>query len=265
MTALVHVREISYTYPEGTRSLDAVSFSIAPGEKVAIIGPNGAGKTTLLHLLTGLLTPQSGSIEIDGQIITPKQQKDMWKNCGLVFQHPDDQLFHATVYDDVVFGPRNLGFSDEVIERESYEILHRVGLWEKRQKAPWQLSYGERRRAALATVLVMHPRILLLDEPTTYLDPHSYETVIDILASLQRTIILVTQDLLFAARLCRRAIYLENGRVKALDTIAHLVAREDMLVSEKQMWRNSYHALKSLGWSHEHPEMVNREKEKVYE
>jgi cobalt/nickel transport system ATP-binding protein len=211
----VAVRGLSYTYPDGTPVLTDVSLTIAPGERVAILGPNGAGKTTLALQLNGMLEGATGSVEIGGTPLTPGTRKAIRRRVGLVFQDPDDQLFLPTVRADVAFGPANLGLAGDALRARVDEALARVAITALADRAPHALSAGERRRAALAGVLAMEPEVLVLDEPSSHLDPAARRELADVLVSLSLTTLLVTHDLPYALELCPRAIVLDQGQVVA--------------------------------------------------
>jgi energy-coupling factor transporter ATP-binding protein EcfA2/sirohydrochlorin ferrochelatase len=211
----VAVRGLSYTYPDGTPVLTDVSLTIAPGERVAILGPNGAGKTTLALQLNGMIEGATGSVEIGGTRLEPATRKAIRRRVGLVFQDPDDQLFLPTVRADVAFGPANLGLTGEALRARVDAALARVAITALADRAPHALSAGERRRAALAGVLAMEPEVLVLDEPSSHLDPAARRELADVLASLSLTTLLVTHDLPYALELCPRAIVLDQGQVVA--------------------------------------------------
>ncbi len=206
---------IEYTYPDGTRALDGVSLSIAQGDRVALLGPNGAGKSTLMLHVNGVLMPERGRIVVAGVELSRATARDVRAKVGLVFQDPDDQLFMTTVYDDVSFGPLNQDLPGQEVDRLVREALHAVGLPDVATKASLHLSYGQRKRIALATVLSMRPEILVLDEPTSNLDPQARRQMIRLLHSLETTLLVATHDMDLAWRLCDRAVILDGGRVVA--------------------------------------------------
>jgi cobalt transport protein ATP-binding subunit len=225
----VELRELSYAYPDGTPVLERVSLRIAPGERVAILGPNGAGKTTLALQLNGMLEGASGEVVVGGTVLTPKTRRDIRRRVGLVFQDPDDQLFLPTVRADVAFGPANLGLTGDALAARVDEALGRVALTDLADRAPHALSAGQRRRAALAGVLAMRPDVLVLDEPSSHLDPAARRELADVLVSLRLTTLLVTHDLPYALELCPRAIVLDQGQVVADGPTREVLADEGFM------------------------------------
>lgn len=215
MTALLEVEDLAYTYPDGTRALMGVSFSVAEGERVALLGPNGAGKTTLLLVLIGIVEAQSGEVRVGGVTLEPETYPEVRRRIGVVFQDPDDQLFMPTVGDDVAFGPANLGWRGADLDARVAAALATVGLADVADRAPHHLSFGQRRRAAIATVLSMEPELLVLDEPTSNLDPQARRELADLLRRLELTTLVVTHDLLYALDLCERSVILDQGRIVA--------------------------------------------------
>jgi cobalt/nickel transport system ATP-binding protein len=217
-TPLIAIDDLSYVYPDGTRALDHLSLSIAAGRRVVLLGPNGAGKSTLLLHLNGLNLPQSGSVRLGGRPVTAHDHRWAASMVGLVFQDPDDQLFAPTVWEDVAFGPRNLGLSEVEVARRVEEALEAVGLTELARKAPHHLSYGQKKRAAIAGVLAMQPAILVLDEPTAYLDPRSAREVFALLDRLHArgaTLLVATHDVDLAAEWADDCLILQAGRLLA--------------------------------------------------
>ena len=211
----VRLQDVAYAYPDGTPALSGVSLAIAPGERVALLGPNGAGKSTLMLHLNGILRPKSGSVSVGGTALTDASVTDVRRRVGLVFQDPDDQLFMTTVYDDVAFGPMNAGCDDTETDHRVHEALHAVGLAEVASKSGHHLSFGQRKRIALATVLAMRPDVLVLDEPTSNLDPRARRHMLELLGTLSSTMIVATHDMDLAWELCDRAVVLDGGTVAA--------------------------------------------------
>lgn len=217
MTEAVQIRELEFRYPDGTSALENVNLDISKGESVVILGPNGAGKTTLLLHLNGILRPRQGRMKILGQKLEEADLREIRRKVGLLFQGPDDQLFMPTVYDDVAFGPLNLGCSEREVEERVSEALKKVNLPNCRQKSPHQLSYGEKRKVSLATILSMYPNVLVLDEPTANLDPASRLELIDLIRELNqegKTIITATHDVNTACEIADR-IYILNRTIVA--------------------------------------------------
>jgi cobalt/nickel transport system ATP-binding protein len=225
----VALRALSYTYPDGTAVLANVDLTIAAGERVAILGPNGAGKTTLALQLNGMLEGATGDVEIGGTRLEPATRKDIRRRVGLVFQDPDDQLFLPTVRADVAFGPANLGLTGDALRARVDAALARVAITALADRPPHALSAGERRRAALAGVLAMEPEVLVLDEPSSSLDPAARRELADVLVSLSLTTLLVTHDLPYALELCPRAIVLDQGQVVADGPTREVLADEGFM------------------------------------
>lgn len=228
MTLALEIDSLSFHYPDGQPALDAVSLRIEDKQRVAILGPNGAGKSTLLLHLNGLLS-LSSSVKVYGQALSRANISDVRSQIGMVFQNPDDQLFCQCVGDDVAFGPRNMGLSAEEIEQRVQSSLAAVQLGGFEHRSPLHLSVGQKKRAALATVLAMDAKLLALDEPTAGLDPRGRRQLIELLLALDRTQVVITHDLNLARQLCPRAILLSNGRVVADEDCQSLLDKEDVL------------------------------------
>jgi cobalt/nickel transport system ATP-binding protein len=226
MTCAVRARGLSFGYAAGADVLDRLDLDVAHGERVAVLGPNGAGKTTLMLHLNGLLRG-SGELEVAGLPVRGDTLAELRARVGLVFQDPDDQLFMTTVAEDVGFGPSNLGLAD--IAERTRAALAAVRMEAAAPRAPHQLSTGERRRVAIAGVLAMEPELLVLDEPSANLDPRARRELLDVLAALDRTLLVVTHDLPFAAELCERAVILSGGRVVADGSCQELLADAELL------------------------------------
>jgi cobalt transport protein ATP-binding subunit len=222
--AAVEVRDLDFSYPDGRQALSGVSMSVAPGERVALLGPNGAGKTSLVLQLNGVLTPSAGSVFIGGVQVQRRTLAEVRRRVGVVFQDPDDQLFTPTVGRDVAFGPAHLGLSGTALEARVAEALSYVGLADAADRPPHRLSLGERRRAAVATVLAMHPEVLVLDEPTANLDPAARREFADLIKRLGMTTLLVTHDLPYALELCPRALVIDHGQIVADGPTRELLA-----------------------------------------
>ncbi|HHU09405.1 MAG TPA: ABC transporter ATP-binding protein [Intrasporangiaceae bacterium] len=208
---VIDLRGVAFAYPDGHQALFGVDLHIHPGERVALLGPNGAGKTTLVLHLNGILRPGAGSVAVSGLPVSEEHLAEIRRQVGIVFQDPDDQLFMPTVRDDVAFGPANLGLTGAESEARVAAALEVVGMSEFADRPPHHLSFGQRRRVAIATVLAMEPEILVLDEPSSNLDPTSRRELAEILDSLPVTILMVTHDLPYAAQLCERAVVLSDG------------------------------------------------------
>ena len=212
---VLDLRGVAHAYPGGHQALFGVSMHVHAGERVALLGPNGAGKTTLVLHLNGILTAGSGTVEVSGLPVTKANLPEIRRRVGIVFQDPDDQLFMPTVRDDVGFGPANLGLSGETLSTRVERALAAVGVSELADRAPHHLSFGQRRRVAIATVLAMEPDILVLDEPTSNLDPTARRELAEILRALPVTLLMITHDLPFAAELCERSVILSDGVIVA--------------------------------------------------
>ncbi len=233
MTALVAVEGLSYRFPGGDLALDDVSFEIESGERVALLGPNGAGKTTLVLALLGVVMPSRGTIAIGGKALTPESAFELRRHVGLVFQDPNDQLFMPTVRDDVAFGPANYGVTGSRLADVVDAALDRVGARHLADRAPHHLSGGERRRVAIAGVLAMSPHLLVMDEPSSGLDPAGRRELTDLLADLTESLLLVTHHLELAEALCGRALVLDEGRLVRDGTVEEIVADASFLRSHR--------------------------------
>ncbi len=228
---LLQVEDLVYTYPDGTRALGGVGFELAAGERVALLGPTGAGKSTLLLHLNGLLRPQSGRVRVDGIEVTEESLREVRRRVGLVFQEPDDQLFLPTLLEDVTFGPLNEGLGAHEAEHRALHILEELGLAGKGSRPAHHLSGGERRLAALATVLVSRPPLLVLDEPTGSLDARARQRLVEMLSARSETLLVATHDLAVAGAVCTRGIVLAEGRVASDGPLAALLAAPDRLTA----------------------------------
>ncbi len=228
---IVEVKQLRHVYPDGTAALNEVSFRIHHGESVAVIGANGAGKSTLLLHLNGYLTATSGEIVIGDTTLAKENLAEIRRTVGMVFQDPDDQLFMPTVFDDIAFGPLNMGLSAAEVEARVMEALQRVEAVALRDKPPYHLSGGEKKRVAIATVLSMMPEILVLDEPTNGLDPHARRQLIALLRAFHHTRIVTSHDLDMVLELCERTIVLHEGRVMADGPTMEIFNNEELLKS----------------------------------
>ncbi|HET9737850.1 MAG TPA: ABC transporter ATP-binding protein [Solirubrobacteraceae bacterium] len=230
MSCAIHARGLRFRYPNGVVGLDGVDLHVRHGERVAVLGPNGAGKTTLMLQLNGLLRGE-GELEVAGLPVGNGDLRELRAAVGLVFQDPDDQLFMPTVAEDVAFGPLNLGLDRDAVRERVDRALAAVRMAGIADRAPHQLSLGQRRRVAIATVLAMRPRLLVLDEPSANLDPRARRELLEILDAIDRTMLVVTHDLPFAAQLCDRAVLLSGGSVVADGPCREILADEPLLAA----------------------------------
>lgn len=227
----IEVSELGFSYPDGPPALAGVSFRIVHGESVAVVGANGAGKSTLLMHLNGVLTPARGTVRIGDVPVTRKTVRDIRKTVGMVFQDPDDQLFMPTVYEDVAFGPMNLGLPPEDVDARVQAALTQVGALSLADRPPYRLSGGEKRAVAIATVLSMLPDILVMDEPSSSLDPRARRRVIELLRSFSHTKIIATHDLDLALDVCERTIVMSGGTIIA-DGLTLEIFRDEALLQQ---------------------------------
>lgn len=232
----LEISGLAYAYPDGNQALYGVNLAINQGERVALLGPNGAGKTTLVLHLNGIIPTMQGQVRVAGEVVDSKNAesiKSVRHKVGIVFQDPDDQLFMPTVGQDVAFGPYNAGLRGLELERAVKEALELVGMSEFIDRPPHHLSFGQRRRVAVATVLAMKPEILVMDEPSSNLDPAARRELAEIITSLDVTLLMVTHDLPFAHELCQRAVILSAGVVAADDEISKVLSDKQLLTAHR--------------------------------
>ena len=229
MKNYLSIKNLNYSYPDGHLALKKISFDLAEKESLAILGPNGAGKTTLILHLNGILGTLNSEISVDQLDYIEDNIGKIRKTVGIVFQDPDDQLFMPTVIEDVMFGPKNFGFTDEESERLALDALDKVNMSDYLDRPPHHLSYGQKRKVAIASVLASKPKLLVLDEPGSNLDPSSRRELIDILNNLDVSKILVTHDLPMALEICKRSIVLNEGEVTRDDQTINILNDENFM------------------------------------
>jgi cobalt/nickel transport system ATP-binding protein len=230
---ILQAQDVHFTYPDGTVGLAGISFRITHGESVAFVGANGAGKSTLLMHLNGCLYPTNGTVYVGDFPVTKKTAAVIRRTVGMVFQDSDDQLFMPTVFEDVAFGPMNLGLIGDELEAVVTGALRRVDAEHLRDRPPFKLSVGEKRRVAIAAVLAMSPDILVMDEPSSSLDPRSRRELIELLQTFEHTKIIATHDLDMALQLCPRTIVLGRGKVLADGPTQEIFVNDDLLTQSR--------------------------------
>ena len=234
MTPAVELQNLSYRYHDGTQALRDVSFRIGPGECVGLLGPNGSGKSTLLLHLNGILPDDhsdESAVRIAGEPVSRRNLESIRRQVGLVFQEPDDQLFCPTVAEDVAFGPAQLGKSRDEVALRVEQVLNQVGLPQFGHRATHHLSHGEKRRVCLAGVLACDPSVLVLDEPTSDLDPRGRREFKALLRQIRATKLIATHDLEMVVELCPRSIVLDGGRVVADGSTVDLLNDEALMLA----------------------------------
>lgn len=254
MARIIKVSNLNYRYPDGTVGLKDVSFEVEEGETVVIIGANGTGKSTLFMNLMGVLDGD-GHIEITGLTLNKIHLKEIRRRMGMVFQNPDDQLFCPTVMDDISFGPLNMGWDENQVNTASRDALTLVGLEGYESRSSYHLSYGEKKRASIATVLSMNPKILLLDEPTGGLDPRSSSKFINLLYTLKsqgRTLLIVTHDIFLAWEIADRVlVFSEEKRPVAMGDYKDILSNYNLLLKNNLVHQHR-HRHNKLVHEHEH-------------
>ena len=213
---MLTINNVTVEYPDGTKAINNLSLNVKSGEKLALIGANGAGKSTLMLAIEGILD-STGEIKIGDLVVNSKNIVKVRRQVGMLFQNPDDQLFMATIYDDIAFGPRNAGLDEESVK---YRVEDKTAL---------KLSGGEKRMAALATVLAMKPSVMLLDEPTAFLDPKARRNLINVLNSLPHTMLIATHDLAFAKEVCREAVVIKDGNFFAKGNCDEILYNQELM------------------------------------
>lgn len=231
---LVAFDNVFFCYPDGTEALNDVSFRITHGESVGIVGANGAGKSTLLMHMNGYLIPLRGRIIIGDLYLDKKTRREIRRNVGMVFQNPDDQLFMPTVFDDVAFGPLNLGMPEEKVRERVDEVLKTVGCLSLKDKPPHHLSAGQKSSVAIASVIAMRPDILVMDEPASNLDPKSRRQLINLLGEFEHTKVIASHDLDLILDVCKRCIVIRDGQI-VVDGLSHEILSNRELLEENNL------------------------------
>ncbi|MBI4649894.1 ABC transporter ATP-binding protein [Candidatus Desantisbacteria bacterium] len=226
---IIEAQDLYFVYPDGTKAINGISFKIIHGESVGIVGSNGAGKSTLIMQMNGFFLPTSGSLKIGATPVNEKTKVDIRRHVGLVFQNPDDQLFMPTVFDDIAFGPLNLGFSKEEVEKCVDESLKMVGCLELKDRPSHHLSLGQKRAVSIACILSMGPDILVMDEPSSFLDHRSRRDLINLLKKFTHTKIIVSHDLDLILEVCERCIILKDGKIQADGKAKDILSEENIL------------------------------------
>jgi cobalt/nickel transport system ATP-binding protein len=225
----IHVRELSFAYPDGHVALRDINLCVGPAERVALVGPNGAGKSTLMLHLNGILKGQHGTVHVGDLEVTEANLRKVRAAAGIIFQNPDDQLFSPTVFDDVAYGPIYMGLPEEQVRQRVALALQQMNMEAYAGRTSHHLSLGEKKRIAIATVLAMEPNILVLDEPSAGLDPRARRTLIQLLGKLAPTMLVSTHDLRLVRELCPRTIVLDEGRIVADGVTSELLTDEPFL------------------------------------
>ncbi|MFR2364991.1 MAG: energy-coupling factor ABC transporter ATP-binding protein [Eubacterium sp.] len=225
---MLTINNVTVEYPDGTKAINNLSLNVKSGEKLALIGANGAGKSTLMLAIEGILD-STGEIKIGDLVVNSKNIVKVRQQVGMLFQNPDDQLFMATIYDDIAFGPRNAGLDEESVKYRVEDRLKLLNIEHLKDKTALKLSGGEKRMAALATVLAMKPSVMLLDEPTAFLDPKARRNLINVLNSLPHTMLIATHDLAFAKEVCREAVVIKDGNFFAKGNCDEILYNQELM------------------------------------
>ena len=229
MKNYLQINDLNFSYPDGYEALKNINLEINKGDTLGVLGPNGAGKTTFILHLNGILGNLDDSIYINNLSINEDNLKKIREKVGIVFKDPDDQLFMPTVLEDVMFGPKNFGYTNEEAESKAIEALEKVKMKKFLNKPPHHLSFGQKRKVAIASVIAINPELIVLDEPSSNLDPASRRELIEILKNLDVTIILVTHDLPMALEICDESIILNNGEIKTIDKTYSILTNEEIM------------------------------------
>ncbi len=229
MSPIIHIENLHFTYPDGTVALRGVTLDIEEGESIGLVGKNGSGKSTLIKHLNGLYFPEKGQIVIDGLPLTEENITAIRAKLGIVFQDPDNQLFCPTVYDDVAFGPLNMDMEEKVIAQKVRQALKKMDLFDLADRSPHELSFGQRKRAAIATILSLHPKVMIFDEPTSNLDPKNEAVIADILAHLLCTRIIISHDLPILYQTCPKIVIMKEGIIDKILSIEEFLSDRQLL------------------------------------
>ena len=230
MQKIIEIKELNYSYPDGTVALKNINLDLFEGETLGIIGPNGAGKSTFLLHLNGLLRGK-GQVKVTDLEVNDKNLKKIRSKVGMVFQDPDSQLFMPTVFEDVAFGPMNMGLSKDEVEKAVTEALTKVDMLKSIKRLSHHLSFGEKKRISIATVLSMSPEILVLDEPSSNLDPKHRRDLINLLKELNVTQIVATHDMDMVMDICTRTVLIDKGTIVADGKVMDILSDKDLLES----------------------------------
>lgn len=225
----IELRGVNFSYQKGRQVLHDINISVEHGKTIGLIGANGAGKSTLLKLLVGLITDYEGIIEVLGQPVEKKNLSDIRKKTGYVFQDSDSQLFMSTVYEDVAFGPRNYGYSEEIVHKKVMEALCKVHIENLKDRQIYRMSGGQKKLASIATILSMEPEIVLFDEPTIALDPKNRRNLIGILNSMPETKIIASHDLDMILDTCEETVLLSEGRIVCQGKTKDILKNKELL------------------------------------
>jgi len=251
---ILELRDVHFSYPDGTVALKGISFRILHGESVGLAGANGAGKTTLLMNLNGQFLPTRGTVSIGEIPLNKRTRQEIRKKVGFIFQRPNDQLFMPTVYEDVAFGPANLGFSQEQVDERVKNALEMVGCLHLSHRPPHRLSEGQKSAVAIATVMAMNPDILVMDEPASNLDPKSRRQLINLLKKFEHTKIIASHDLDLILDVCERCIIIKDGRIAADGPAEEILLNKELLdennlelpLSKQNVFHENFRAMKAL-------------------
>lgn len=252
---MLKIENLHYTYEDGTPALNGIDLEIARGEFLAILGSNGSGKTTLIRHLNGLYRPSLGRVLLDGQPLGNLADREVFSRIGIVFQDPNDQLFAATVEEDVAFGPANLGLGPEEVKERVHRALHQVHMQDYARKSIHALSHGQKKRVCVAGVMAMRPQVMILDEPTAGLDPQGEELLLEILRGLDTTLLLVSHDMFFVGQLTRRTLVMHQGRILRDLPSAEFLVNEGLAALNGLAFtyrQRSSSAIRELQHAHEH-------------